>query len=390
VFILGSTGSIGCNTIEVLAHLRESDVSDLQVVGLSAARSIESLAAQARDLAAEVVAIADEQAADRYTGPGVVHAGPSAAAEMIRSCAREGDIVVAAIVGAAGIEAVIAAIECGCRVALANKETLVAAGGLVMPLAASAGVDLLPVDSEHSAIFQCLHGSDRTDEVERIVLTASGGPFRGRTRADIEHASIDDALAHPTWSMGRKITVDSATLANKALEVIEAHWLFGLPGDRIDAIVHPQSIIHGMVEFVDGSVLAQAGPPDMRTPIQLALTWPARTPASGRRMDWASLTSLSFEQVDHDVFPMVRLAWEAISAGGTAGAVLNAANEAAVEAFLAGELQFGGILDVVQSACRVCSPRPAACLQDIAQADAEARAVVRTAVESGGAMTWSS
>jgi 1-deoxy-D-xylulose-5-phosphate reductoisomerase len=214
--------------------------------------------------------------------------------------------------------------------------------------------------------------------VERIVLTASGGPFRGRSKDDIYDATIEQALNHPTWKMGRKVTIDSATLANKALEVLEAHWLFGLPASKIEAIVHPQSIIHGFVEFVDGSVLSQSGPPDMRTPIQLALTWPERAKATGHQMDWAALRELVFEPIDHETFPMIGLAWRAIDAGGTAGAVLNAANEVAVEAFLDGEIRFGDIFGVVTDACVACPPQPATCLADICEADTTARAWVRT------------
>ncbi|MCH2140658.1 MAG: 1-deoxy-D-xylulose-5-phosphate reductoisomerase [Phycisphaerales bacterium] len=388
VFVLGSTGSIGRNTIAVIDHLRHSGDAEFEIVGLAANSSVRELSEQAEQLGVGHVAIANLDAAENYRGPGRIYAGPSGAAELIRNNARPGDTVVAAVVGAAGIEAVIAGIECGCRIALANKETLVAAGCLVMPMAASAGVEILPVDSEHSAIFQCLHGEERLESVERIVLTASGGPFRGRSRDEMATASLEDALAHPTWSMGPKISIDSATLANKALEVIEAHWLFGLPAEQIDAIIHPQSFIHGMVEFVDGSILAQAGPPDMRTPIQLALTWPNRAVAPGQRMSWTELRELTFEQVDHDAFPMIRLAWEAIRDGGTAGAVFNAANEAAVEAFRARRLSFGGIFEAVQAACAACPPVPVVDLESILNADASARAVVQSGVNADGNLSW--
>jgi 1-deoxy-D-xylulose-5-phosphate reductoisomerase len=339
------------------------------------------LAEQARRLGTRHVAIADPNAV--WAGDAAALTGPDAAAQLVREQAEPGDIVLAAIVGAAGIDAVLAAIERGCRIGLANKETLVAAGAVVMPAAREAGVEILPVDSEHSAIFQCLHGHPPGAEVERLVLTASGGPFRGCSRAEIEAVTVEQALAHPTWKMGPKVTVDSATLANKALEVLEAHWLFGLPADRIDAIIHPQSIIHGFVEFVDGSVLAQAGPPDMRTPIQVALTWPERLPAAGRRMDWAELSGLSFEPIDHDTFPMIRLAWNAIREGGTAGAVLNAANEVAVEAFLSGEIRFADIFRLVVDACDACPPRSVTDLDGITAADAEARRWVRTHLPAG-------
>jgi len=372
IFLLGSTGSIGCNTVEVAEHLRREGFGEFPIVGLGIGSNVGLLAEQEARTHAAYVSIASVEQASAYCGKAQVYAGPNGAAEMVRSHAEPGDILVAAVVGSAGIDAVMAGIERGCRIALANKEALVAAGALVMPAAREAGVDVLPVDSEHSAIFQCLHG-ETSREVERIVLTASGGPFRGRSREEIADATIEDALAHPTWTMGRKITIDSATLANKALEIIEAHWLFGLPADRIDAIVHPQSVIHGFVEFVDGSVLAQAGPPDMRTPIQLALTWPERTAASGKQMKWGELRSLEFAPIDHEAFPMVRLALNAIREGGTAGAVLNAANEAAVEAFLGGRVRFGDIFTLVAGACHELRAEDVRTLDDVWAADRAAR-----------------
>jgi len=381
ILILGSTGSIGCNTIEVVEKLRRQGQYELPVRGLAAGRNVSLLASQAERVGAGQVAIADPDAV--WPGGGTPLVGPDAAARLVREFAEPGDIVLAAIVGAAGIDAVLAGIERGCRIALANKESLVAAGAVVIPAARRAGVEILPVDSEHSAIFQCLHGRPPGVEVERLVLTASGGPFRGRSRAEIEAVTVEEALAHPTWKMGPKVTVDSATLANKALEVIEAHWLFGLPAERIDAIVHPQSIIHGFVEFIDGSVLAQAGPPDMRTPIQLAITWPSRSAASGRTMNWAELSALDFEPIDHDTFPMIRLAWDAIRAGGTAGAVLNAANEVAVEAFLGGEVRFADIFGLVADACEACRPRSVTDLEGITAADAETRSWVRANLPAG-------
>ena len=375
ILLLGSTGSIGRSTLEVVDHLRSAGLRDLPVVGLAAGTNVDLLAEQASHTGATDVAIASPTAAAAYRGPGRVHAGAS---ELVRSTAQPGDIVVAAVVGAAGIDAVLAGIERGCRIALANKETLVAAGSIVIPAARAAGVEILPVDSEHSAIFQCLHGEETRGEVERIVLTASGGPFRGRPASEIASATVEEALAHPTWKMGPKITIDSATLANKALEIIEAHWLFGLPAEQIDAIVHPQSIVHGFVEFKDGSVLAQCGPPDMRTPIQYALTWPDRVDAPGPTMNWSDLSQLDFEPIDHETFPLIRLAWQAIRDGGTAGAVLNAANEAAVEAFLAGSIRFGEISTLVSEACAACPPAPASNLEDIRNADAESRRFIQS------------
>src|SRR5262245_52934960 len=257
------------------------------------------------------------------------------------------DVVVSAIVGAAGLEGTWAALEAGKTVAVANKETLVMAGPLVMELAAQRKATILPVDSEHSALFQAMRGG-RPCEIERVVLTASGGPFRGCSPRDLEGVTPDEALKHPTWRMGKKITIDSATLMNKALEVIEARWLFQLPPEKIDVIIHPESIIHSFVEFTDGSVLAQLSPPDMRLPIQYALTYPDRVSGPARRLDWRELSAFHFEQPDYDTFPAVQLGYEVAHRGGTCGAVVNAANEAAVDRFLAGELAF---LDIVP-ACR--------------------------------------
>jgi 1-deoxy-D-xylulose-5-phosphate reductoisomerase len=284
----------------------------------------------------------------------------------------EVDTVVTAIVGAAGLEGTRAALEAGKTVAVANKETLVMAGPLMIQLAARTGGRLLPVDSEHSAIFQALQGNS-LDAVERLVLTGSGGPFRGRSRAELEGVTVEDALRHPTWRMGRKITIDSATLMNKALEVVEARWLFGLPPERLDVIIHPESVIHSFVEFRDGAVMAQLSPPDMRLPIQYALTYPERLAGPARRLNWRELTAWHFEQPDHDTFPSLQLGFEVARRGGTCGAVLNAANEAAVSRFLAGELAF---LDV-PAACRAALDHhnydPAPSLAALAACDARAR-----------------
>jgi 1-deoxy-D-xylulose-5-phosphate reductoisomerase len=256
------------------------------------------------------------------------------------------DLVVNAVVGAAGLEGTWAALQAGKSVAVANKETLVMAGPLVMELARKHNAALLPIDSEHSAIFQALTGG-RQSEVERIVLTGSGGPFRGKTKAQLAEVTVGEALCHPTWRMGKKITIDSATLMNKALEIIEARWLFDIPADQIEVILHPESVIHSFVEFKDGSVLAQMSPPDMRLPIQYALTYPDRLPGPARRLNWRELSAWHFEQPDHETFPALQLGYEVARRGGTCGAVLNAANEAAVERFLAGDLRF---LDIT----RVC------------------------------------
>jgi len=287
--------------------------------------------------------------------------------------------VVAAVGGAAGRPAVRAAAKRGLRICLANKETLVAAGELMAPLLRDHGADLIPVDSEHSAIHQCLAGGP-VSEVRRVVLTASGGPFREMPLADMQDATPDQALRHPTWDMGPKITIDSATMMNKALEVIEAHWLFGLAADKIAVLVHPESVVHSFVEFADHSVLAQLGPPDMRTPLQYALTHPDRVGGVAAQLDWTRLSQLNFEPPDHDRFPAVRLAYRVIDAGGTAGAVLNAANEAAVDAFLERRVPFGRIVELVAAALDAVPPTPLDGLESVWAADAAARAFVQDAV----------
>jgi 1-deoxy-D-xylulose-5-phosphate reductoisomerase len=263
--------------------------------------------------------------------------GPEAIEELAADL--EVDTVVVAIVGAAGLLGTWSAVQAGKTVAVANKETLVMAGPLVMAEAAQRGANILPVDSEHSAVFQLLQGG-RINEVERIVLTGSGGPFRGKKASDLQQVTVDEALKHPTWRMGPKITIDSATLMNKALEVIEARWLFGVPAERIDVVIHPESIVHSFVEYRDGSVLAQLSPPDMRLPIQYALLYPERLPGPTRKLDWGTFRSLHFEKPDLDTFPALQLGYETARRGGTCGAVLNAANEAAVSRFLAGTLRF--------------------------------------------------
>ncbi len=369
--VLGSTGSIGTSTLDVISHLPQR----LQTAGLSAHSSWPALFEQANRHRPARVAVTDPEAVrqlDRgQLDPGIeLLTGPEGVARLVSD--PEVDIVLSAIVGAAGLEGTWAALEAGKTVAVANKETLVMAGPLVMELAARRGATVLPVDSEHSAVFQALRGS-RVDEVERVVLTASGGPFRGRRAAELERVTVDQALRHPTWRMGPKITVDSATLMNKALEVIEARWLFGLPAERIEVIIHPESIVHSFVEFVDGSVLAQLSPPDMRLPIQYALTYPERVPGPARKLCWRELSGLRFEQPDHETFPAIQLGYEVARRGGTCGAVLNAANEAAVGRFLAGELAF---LDIPR-ACRAAldhhnfSARPA--LTELAALDRWAR-----------------
>ena len=375
VILLGSTGSIGTSTVEVLEHLGRSGV-DFEVVGLAAGGNATLLAEQAEQFGVTDLALRDVEAASAF-GPAVtVRTGPGSARQLVADIARPGDVLVAAIVGAAGLDAVLEGIRRGCDIALANKETLVAGGSLVLPLVAEHGVRLLPVDSEHNAIAQCLRSSRSIDEVERLVITASGGPFRTWSREDIDSASVEAALAHPTWTMGRKITIDSASLMNKALEVIEAHWLFDLPAEQIDVIVHPQSIVHSFVEFIDGSVLAQCGTPSMKTPIQYALTDPHRVAGCSPKLDWSTLRQLDFQPLDHDVFPSVSMAWDVIRSGGTAGAVFNAANEVAVGAFLDGRIRFGGIFELVAHGLQSVSAGPVHSLEDVLAADRAARASV--------------
>ena len=391
VILLGSTGSIGESTIEVVRHLQGLDGPDFSLVGLATGSRIARLLAQADEFDVHDLAVADPEVDRGEAGARTLRVGPDAARELVESIAQPGDLVIAAVVGSAGIDAVLAAIDAGCDVALANKETLVAAGSIVMPRVAAMGVKLLPVDSEHSAIFQCLHGEAHPSEIRRLVITASGGPFRGMEPEKVAAATPAEALAHPTWSMGPKITIDSASMMNKALEVIEAHWLFDLPAEKIDVIVHPQSIVHSFVEYMDGSVLAQLGPPDMETPIQCAMTWPERVEGCSARVDWLAMSSLVFEQLDHVAFPAVQLALKVIRRGGNAGAVFNAANEVAVEAFLAERIRFGQIVELVSHALDSIPPAEVNSLEEIMAADQAARAFVRDVISSQEAcMTASS
>jgi 1-deoxy-D-xylulose-5-phosphate reductoisomerase len=378
LILLGSTGSIGRSTLEVVAHLNALGRHRFEVVGLAAGNNAEVVAEQASRFRVAHVAIASARSRPDLDASTRLYAGPEAACELIDAIARPGDIVLGAMVGYAGLAPTMRAISRGCHIALANKETLVAAGSLVMPAARAGRIHLLPVDSEHSGVFQCLMAAQGGREVERVVLTASGGPFRTWPRERLVDATLEEALKHPTWAMGPKVTIDSASLMNKALEIIEAHWLFDLPGERVEAIVHPQSLVHAFVEFVDGSVVAQLSPPDMKTPIQYALTWPRRDAGCSKRMPWDLLSRLDFEPVDHDRFPAMRLAYDVIARGGTAGACFNAANEAAVEAFTARRIRFGAISELVGETLAAHRPRPVHTLQDVATADAEAREHVRS------------
>jgi 1-deoxy-D-xylulose-5-phosphate reductoisomerase len=344
VVVLGSTGSIGLNCLDVIAALEDR----LQVIGLSAHSSWDTLAEQAERWRPRWITLTNSASPDAPDRPKLASGcrvlyGEDGIHTMVSD--PEVDVVVTAIVGSAGLLGTWAALEASKTVAVANKETLVMAGPLVMDLARRRGARVLPVDSEHSAIFQAMQ-SGRLQEVVRVVLTASGGPFRGRTAAELAEVTVEDALKHPTWRMGPKITVDSATLMNKALEVIEARWLFGLEPDKVEVIIHPESMIHSFVEFADGSILAQLSPPDMRLPIQYALTYPDRVPGPARRLNWRELSAWHFEQPDLDTFPALQLGYEVARRGGTCGAVLNAANEAAVGRFLAGTLPFLAIARV--------------------------------------------
>jgi len=346
VAILGATGSIGRNTLEVIA----ASGGRLRAVALTVCSQLAEGIELAAKYGAKYLAAADAELAGRHDWsklPSSVRRliGPDALEEV--ASLPEVDVVVSAIVGQAGLRGTWAALEAGKRVALANKETLVIAGPLVMELAARRKAILLPIDSEHSAVFQALQSGKRS-EVKRVILTASGGPFRRHTQEQLARVSVAEALAHPTWNMGRKISVDSATMMNKALEIIEARWLFDLAPEQIEVVIHPQSVVHSMVEFLDGSTIAQLGPPDMKLPIQYALTWPDRVPGVAPRMDWSQMHRLEFEPADPDRFPALALGHEVARRGGTAGAVLNAANEIAVARFLAGELPFHQIV----AACR--------------------------------------
>jgi 1-deoxy-D-xylulose-5-phosphate reductoisomerase len=369
LILLGSTGSIGVQTLDCLAHLGDA----YQVVGLAAGSRAEQIIEQARQFGVTNLALADEKAAEQVQAAlpeARVFAGADAARQMTKTV--DAEMLITAVVGAAGLPATLVGIERGMTIGLANKETLVAAGELVMPLARKHDIPLLPIDSEHSAIFQCLQGSEH-GHVKRIVLTASGGPFRDATKQEIEAATVDEALNHPTWNMGPKITIDSATMMNKALEIIEAHWLFDLSAEQIDVIIHPQSIAHSFVEFDDHSILAQMGTPDMRTPIQYALTYPGRVDGCSKPLDWTAMTKLDFAQPDHDRFPSLGLAYRAIRSGGTAGAVLNAANEAAVAAFLGRRIRFVQIVQLVEQAMDAIAPAPVTSLDAVQEADRAAR-----------------
>jgi 1-deoxy-D-xylulose-5-phosphate reductoisomerase len=373
IAILGSTGSIGRQTLQVIAAQ-----ADLSACALAAGSNWQRLARQAARFRPEVVAITDEAAADdlaRALPAGTdLLAGPDAMTDLVRR--SRPDVLLSGVVGTAGLAPTLAGIECGATLALANKEALVAGGALVMPAARSAGVAVVPVDSEHSAVFQCLRAG-RREEVRRVVLTASGGALRDWDAERVERATVAEALNHPTWAMGQKITIDSATLVNKALEVVEAHWLFDLPAEQIDVVIHPESVVHGCVEFRDGSVLAQLGRPDMTTPIAYALNYPRRPGRAGAPLDLAAAGALTFRRPAGRFARAVALGFEALRRGAAAGAVLNAANEAAVQAFIDGRIPFGRIVPIVEEVLNLAEPIRELTLEALLAADARARRTVQ-------------
>jgi 1-deoxy-D-xylulose-5-phosphate reductoisomerase len=368
VAILGSTGSIGVQALDVVSRS-----SELTVVALSAASSWEPLIDQARRYGVRKIAVTDPDAAARaseaWTG-GEVLSGPDGVVRLITEC--ECDLVLNAIVGSAGLLPTVATLGEGIDLALANKESLVVGGELVTELAQATGAAIIPVDSEHSALHQLL-ASERPGTVDRLILTASGGPFRGLKRVDLEHVTTEQALAHPTWAMGGKITIDSATLMNKGLELIEAHHLFGTPYEQVDIVVHRQSIIHSLIQLCDGATLAHLGYPDMRVPISYALHYPERVDVPVRPLDLVELGSLTFEPVDEETFSCVRIAREAARAGGTATCTMNAANEVAVHAFLRGRLRFLDIAAVIEETLEQLPSQPVHSFEALGEADADAR-----------------
>jgi 1-deoxy-D-xylulose-5-phosphate reductoisomerase len=379
VAIAGSTGSIGTQTLDVIRAENAAKPGSYRVVGLGVGSSTDALVAQAREFGVGIVAVADmtrrSEVAARLPGVTIV--------DSMADLCDAADVVVNAVVGFAGLPVTLRTLQQGRRLALANKESLIAAGPVVRPLRTVPGAEIVPVDSEHCAVHQCLRSSnDLSREVARVVLTASGGPFRGRQLSDLEHVGVTQALAHPTWSMGPKITIDSSTLMNKGLEVIEAHELFAVPYDQIEVVVHPQSVVHSMVEFTDGSTIAQLSMPDMRLPIGYALGYPQRIGAPFGRIDWASLRRLDFEPPDVATFRCLSLAFQAGRAGGTAPAWVSAANEVAVEAFLDGRLRWPQIADVCEATLQHHDGATCSDAADVVAADAAARHCAATVVNA--------
>ena len=383
--ILGSTGSIGRQCLQVVDSLP----GRFEVVALAAGENIGILVEQVARHKPELVSVATpkraSELAEALRGKGIaplpeIQAG-AAGMDSVATHPKA-DVVVSAAVGVVGLPATYAAVRAGKRIALANKEVLVAAGEVVTRAAAAAGVEILPVDSEHNAIHQCVRAGEAR-EIKRLVLTASGGPFRKTPLVQLADVTPEQALAHPNWRMGKRITIDSATLMNKGFEIIEAHWLFGMPLEQIDVVIHPQSTVHSMVEFVDGSIVAQLGPPDMRLPIQYALTYPERVASNGYQLDWMRLRRLDFAKPSTRRFPCLRLARKALAAGGALPCALNAADEVAVAAFLEGRLRFPGIARVIERVLERMPRTKLGGIEDVVAADAEARRLAREEIEKG-------
>lgn len=377
ICILGSTGSIGQNSLEVLSNFPDR----FRPVYLTTNRNVSLLQKQIARFQPKAVAVLENGSAATLklavNGSMKIYAGEEGLVELAGR--DDVDVVINSLVGFAGLKPTIEALKRGKTVALANKETLVVAGEIIMSLVNQYGGKIVPIDSEHSAILQCLAG-EKTEDIARLILTASGGPFLQLDKKDFAHVTVESALKHPNWNMGRKITIDSATMMNKGLEIIEAHWLFGLPADKIDVLIHPQSIIHSMVEFVDGSIKAQLGIPDMKIPIQYALTYPDRAPSLYNRVDFAELGKMTFLKPDPEKFPCLRLAYEALRMRGTAPAVLNAANEVAVDLFLRGKIPFNEIPELIERTMETVPVRQSPTLDEIITADRTAReAVIRSA-----------
>lgn len=378
ITLLGSTGSIGTQTLEVV----KGNTERLCIKALVANKSDELMEKQILEFNPDIAVLTDKEAAarlaKRYHGRTEILTGDEG---LLAAATYSGsDTVLASMVGYAGLRPTLAAIECGKDIALANKETLVAAGSIVMQAVADKGVSLTPVDSEHSAIFQCLRGG-RANEVKRLVITASGGPFRGRKRSELEHVTLAQCLKHPNWSMGAKVTIDSSTLANKGLEVMEAHWLFGIPYEQIKVVVHPQSIVHSAVEFWDGSTIAQMGEPDMRLPIQYALSFPERFNCAFEELDWFKHGTLTFEEPDLEAFPSLKIAMDCGKAGGTLPCAFNAANEEAVYAFLKNKIKYLDIPYITASVTELHQNVLKPTIEDIEHTDAEARRVARNIID---------
>lgn len=380
IAILGSTGSIGTQTLDIVRAQ-----GDLQVTAMTAGHNIDLFEQQIREFLPKNVAVWEEKDAHdlktRVADLGVkVHYGMEGLIDIAAD--PDSEILVTAIVGMLGLRPTVAAIQSGKNIALANKETLVTAGHLIMPMAKEYDVQILPVDSEHSAIFQALNG-ERVNKIDKILLTASGGPFRGKTREELSHVTLEDALKHPNWAMGRKITIDSSTMVNKGLEVMEAKWLFGAELDQIEVVIQPQSVIHSMVQYEDGSIIAQLGTPDMRLPIQYALYYPRRRPLGGKRLDFGALGSITFEKPDLDTFQGLALAYDAMRAGGNVPTIFNAANEAAVALFLEKKISYLQITEIIADCMKNCAFIESPKLEEVLETEKQVRELV--AVRYGNA-----